>query len=573
MQPAWTRVPGVVLAAVLLLGVVPSALAAGRSDTARVAPRLSVPFAAPDGYVLTVRPGAETALRATGATPLMADAGIWQASAAAGPALAAQLRAQALLVAVDRNEQRQVRATDPLRPEQWALDAIGLPATAPAPSRKILVIDTGLDLSHPDIAGRPAGTTIAANRQDVSGVDGSVEWHGTAVVSTIAAAVDGQNGEGVYPAATIAMWDASRHPMGSCRPSGCIDGSKVIRGLQWAIDHHYDIVSLSLGSSSPIYAEYLAVERAIAHGILVVAAAGNEAQAGNPYEYPAAYEHVLSVGASNPSGTWASFSNVLPTNDLSAPGTEVYAAIARGFDLTSGGTVPVACNPFPGLAQPGWCQVDGTSFATPITAAAAAWVWSARKGLTAFQLADVLRSGARAAPGQTGYDARYGFGLLDVQGALAAKVVPGDLLEPNDDLPMVRGTSGFHRQRAVLRAARKFARITATADFAEDFEDVYRVDLPRGAKKLKLVLRHRSDRTSGADLDVCVYRTTARTVQIKDDRPSRRARLGCSTARGARPDVLTVRLPRGAKRVYVEVLAPERRSSFADRYTLSLTRS
>ena len=504
MQPARIRLSGVTIAVALLATLTSVAHAGTRpgggggpfaDGAARPAARLAVPFGAPDGYLFTVRPSAADTVRATGATPLMADAGIWRVPGSAGAALATQLRASGDLLAVDRNERRQTRAADPLRAAQYAFSTIHLPPTAPAPKRRILIIDTGLDVTHPDIAARAAGTTVIANRQDVTGGDGNVEWHGTAVASTIGAAVNGTGGQGIYPAATIAMWDASVHPIGTCAPGGCIDGGEVVKGLDWAIRHHYDIVSMSLGSSQPVYAEFLAVERAIAHGILVVAAAGNDAQdpiRPNRPEYPAAYEHVLSVAASDSTGSWAPFSNFNATNDVSAPGVGVYAAIAKGFDFAGGGVTPT-CDPLPGVAQPGWCQVNGTSFSAPIAAAAAAWVWSARRGLTPFQLADVLREGARPGHGQVGgFDAHFGFGLVDVTRSLQAKPPTPDVLEPNGDIPMINGKAGFGRaQRAVLRASQRTSHVSASADFAEDYEDVYRVDVPRGAKRLKVALRHR----------------------------------------------------------------------------------
>ncbi len=562
------------LTSVAHAGVRPGGGAGPFADGARPAARLAVPFGAPDGYLFTVRPAAAAAMRAAGATQLMADAGIWRVPGAAGAALATRLSASDDLVAVDRNARRQTRAADPLRAAQYAFSTIHLPPTAPAPKRRILIIDTGLDVTHPDIAARAPGTTVAANRQDVTGTDGNVEWHGTAVASTIGAAVNGAGGQGIYPAATIAMWDASVHPLGSCAPGGCIDGAEVVKGLDWAIAQHYDIVTMSLGSSQPVYAEFLAVERAIAHGILVVAAAGNEAQDPvdpNPLSYPAAYEHVLSVAASDSTGSWAPFSNFNATNDVSAPGVGVYAAIAKGFDVAGGGTP--TCDPLPGATQPGWCQVDGTSFAAPIAAAAAAWIWSARRGLTSFQLADVLRGGARPGKGQSGgYDTHFGFGLVDVTRSLQVKPLTPDVLEPNGDIPMINGKAGFGKaQRAVLRASQRTARVSASADFAEDYEDVYRVDLPRGAKRLKVALRHRGSGRRADDLNVCVWASTVRHVQIEDAR-SVKALLGCSKQKGASSDSLTIKLKRGTRRVYVDVYAP-RTSRFSDRYTLTLSRS
>jgi hypothetical protein len=567
------RISRVTGAVTLVVGLaVPAAQAAEPILTpadAQPVARLTVPFAAPDGYLFTVRPGATDALRAAHATPLMPSAGIWRVGAADGPRLAAALRSRGQLVAVDANARRTIHAADPLRAAQYAFGAIGLPAALPAPSRRILVVDTGLDVTAPDIADRAPGTTVLANAQDVTGDDGDVEWHGTAVYSTIAAAVDGVGGEGLYPQATVAMWDASLHPGTLCQPTGCLDGAQIVQALDWAIRHHYDIVSMSLGAPEPIYSEFLAVERAIAHGVLVVAAAGNEAQVPgpghNPFEFPAAYDHVVSVAASTPDGRWAPFSNYLPTNDVSAPGVGVYATIAHGFDLGA-----ATCSPAPTPLASGWCRVAGTSFATPITAAAAAIVWSERPGLTALRVADVLRAGARRGVGQHGRrDPRFGYGLLDVTRSLTVPAPSPDVLEPNDDIPMVKGTNGFRPERPILRVTRRRGGISALADAAEDFRDVYRADVARTATRLKLVLRHRAGHGALDDLDVCVWKASARSVVFQDDT---RGRIACSKQRGARTDTLTVRLPRGTRRVYLDVHGG-RRTAFAGRYSLAVARS
>jgi hypothetical protein len=195
-------------------------------------------------------------------------------------------------------------------------------------------------------------------------------------------------------------------------------------------------------------------------------------------------------------------------------------------------------------------------------------VWSARRGLSALQLADVLRGGARPGKGQVrDFDVRYGFGLLDVAGALKTKAPAPDLLEPNGDVPMITGRDGFGRpQRAIMRAGQRRARIVASADYAKDFEDVYRVDVAHGAKRLNVSLRH-----PGGDLNVCLYKSSVRNVLL-DTRTTRRSLLGCSTQAGARSDTLSIRLKRGTRRLYVEVYAPAH-GGFAGAYTLTLTRS
>ena len=143
MQPARIRLSGVTIAVALLATLTSVAHAGTRpgggggpfaDGAARPAARLAVPFGAPDGYLFTVRPSAADTVRAAGATPLMADAGIWRVPGSAGAALATQLRASGDLLAVDRNERRQTRAADPLRAAQYAFSTIHLPPTAPARS-------------------------------------------------------------------------------------------------------------------------------------------------------------------------------------------------------------------------------------------------------------------------------------------------------------------------------------------------------------------------------------------------------------------------------------------------------
>ena len=96
-----------------------------------------------------------------------------------------------------------------------------------------------------------------------------------------------------------------------------------------------------------------------AAGTLVVAAAGNSRQNGNPPEYPASLPHVLTVGAVDSNGMPSFFTTGSPHVDLSAPGERIWVA------------VPTLLHP-----PDNYDQFDGTSFASPMVAAAADWVWT-----------------------------------------------------------------------------------------------------------------------------------------------------------------------------------------------------
>ena len=254
------------------------------------------------------------------------------------------------------------------------------------------------------------------------------------------------------------------HPIGTCTPGGCLDGAADRRGARLGdlppLRHRLDVARLA-GRG------LLGVPRRRARDRARHPGRGRRRQrgavaAGRPEPATSSRPPTSTCSASRrptPTGAWAPFSNFLPTNDVSAPGVGVYAAIAQGFDLTDGGQSTPTCDPLPGLAQPGWCQVDGTSFATPITAAAAAWVWSARRGLTRAPAG--RRAARRRSPGHgrrcAASTCRFGFGLLDVARVAEVKAPAPDLLEPNGDVPMVTG------QRRLRQAAARHPAGAASA--------------------------------------------------------------------------------------------------------------
>ena len=98
--------------------------------------------------------------------------------------------------------------------------------------------------------------------------------------------------------------------------------SDVITGIQYAIDHGADIINLSIGGTEPSKMLNDAIQRAYKAGILVVAAAGNDGE--NVYDYPAAYDHVLAVSATDETDKIAYFSNYGADIDLAAPGTRYF---------------------------------------------------------------------------------------------------------------------------------------------------------------------------------------------------------------------------------------------------------
>jgi len=338
--------------------------------------------------------------------------------------------------------------TDPLEPQEWWLAAIGATqAVPPGPGVPITIIDSGTDPTHPEFANRPNTTFLTPQTVGAPG-----EYHGTMVASIAAAPANGVGMVGVYPDAALQIYDAS--------PQGEVSNLEVIADLDAASQHCPAVLNLSLGGATPDPGVHEEILRAVHNGCLVVAAAGNDGTNGNPPTYPADWPHVLTVAASDQTGAVASFSTESAANDLTAPGVGIF------------GAVPLAHDPS------GYETLEGTSFATPIVSAAAAWVWTVRPSLDAGQVADVLRSSARDIPPH-GFDISSGWGLLNIPAALAAPTPPVDPDEPNDDIDQVKPHALFaDGQPALTTTAHASGRIAASLDEQEDPTDIYRIWVP-----------------------------------------------------------------------------------------------
>ena len=274
-------------------------------------------------------------------------------------------------------------------PEVW-------PTTTGDPSVVVAIIDTGVDLGHPDLAGvtvvSPRNETF--NTTDVTDVIG----HGTHVAGTIFARTNNATGiAGIAPNSTL-------------MPIKVLDGagsgffSDVLDGVDWARTHGADVINLSLGGV--LTPEQIALfqptfSAARAAGILIVAAAGNSGD--RLMYYPAGLIGVVSVGAVDASDVEADFSTFNRAVDLSAPGVETLS------------TVPTADDPI------GYERFSGTSMASPHVAGVAALVWAERPGLSVAQLEAVLRASATDL-GTPGRDDHYGSGRVDAAAALIAAV-------------------------------------------------------------------------------------------------------------------------------------------------------
>jgi subtilisin family serine protease len=276
---------------------------------------------------------------------------------------------------------------------------------------KIAVIDTGVDLRQPDIAAKnPQVYSVIhpKNRRDVRDYYG----HGTFVASLAAGSVT--NGEGIAGFGG----DAQLLCVQVAHADGSISDVDEAAGIVYAVKHGAKIINLSLGGLDPSVLETRAVRYAQRHGVLVVAAAGNEFREGNPVEYPAALLQPkgsdgrggsgLSVGASTLKGERAYFSNTGSYVSLVAPGDTVFADLS-GYSDWSRAALPGSTAGIYGFSS-------GTSFSTPEVAGAAALAWAANPALSAQQVATILK---RTASGHGTWNPDLGFGVLDAGAAVA----------------------------------------------------------------------------------------------------------------------------------------------------------
>ncbi len=249
------------------------------------------------------------------------------------------------------------------------LRALDLPkawdVTHGSASVKVAVIDTGV-IAHPDLAGKVTATYNAVTGR--TGVKNVVddEGHGTMVASIVAADTD--NARGIAGAG----WDTDLLVVKVADSHGLINDADVAQGVTWAVDHGAKVVNLSIGG--PVAGTVLkgAIARAVAHDVVVVAAAGNNGTTSR--FYPAALPGVLAVGATTRNGTArASFSEHGSWVDVAAPGVGILGANAAGDGYLTG---------------------DGTSFAAPLVAAIAALVRASRPDLTAARVGSALTATA-----------------------------------------------------------------------------------------------------------------------------------------------------------------------------------
>lgn len=281
----------------------------------------------------------------------------------------------------------QATLNDPYYNQQWYLDRIKADdawTITRGTSLVIAVIDTGLDLQHPDFGGKlwVNRLEIPNNEKDDDNngyVDDYYGWnfyndnnnvddyhgHGTGISSIIAANTN--NGRGV---AGI-NWNARIMTLKALNNAGGGDFDDVSRAIHYAVDNGASVINMSFGSDIDTAILSNAVNYAINRGVPMIAAVGNKGD--NYILYPAAYPQVIAVSSVDKNDQHSDFSNTGNNIDLSAPGDEIVMA-----GLVDGPVGPYVVG-------------NGTSFAAAQVTAAASLVLGRFQGMSASMLESTLK--------------------------------------------------------------------------------------------------------------------------------------------------------------------------------------
>ncbi|MBB6282742.1 S8 family serine peptidase [Geobacillus subterraneus] len=320
--------------------------------------------------------------------------------------------------------ERNYTPSDPGYSKQWHLKKINAPkawdTTKGAGQITVAVVDNGVQTNHPDLAGKIVSpyNVVTGTRSVPAGE------HGTHVAGIIAASINKKGVTGVAPNVKIM-------PVNVFEGEGATSYD-VAYGIVYATDQGANVINLSLGAYAATNYEAAAVQYAASKGAVLVAAAGND----DTYlpSYPAAFEPVIAVSATDGDDFITDFSNYGNYIDLAAPGVNIYST-------------------FPGSSYYG---LHGTSMAAPIVSGTAALVLSKNPLLTRGEVENILRK-STVDRGSKGWDVFYGYGRIDAYKAVRNTPSPLSSLSAAGTFTM----KGNNRTSFSLSAYKKGLKVTA----------------------------------------------------------------------------------------------------------------
>jgi serine protease len=279
-------------------------------------------------------------------------------------------------------------ANDPMSSQQWALHETSFESAWSVSRGKgviVAVIDSGVEGDHQDLKGSVLrGIDFV---QPGLGGNHDPNGHGTNVAGIIAAHVDNDLGiAGAAPGVKIL-------PVRVLDANGGGLASNVAKGIIWAANHRARVINVSLGGGKDT-GIHLAIQYAVSKGDVVLAAGGNNGEAGNAPMYPAAYPDTIAVAAVNSDLSHPGFGNTGRYLDISAPGVGI---------VSLWGSSPTA-----------YADATGTSMATPYASAEAALIIAANPWISAARVTQILEGTAT----HLGPRMLFGHGLINPSAAV-----------------------------------------------------------------------------------------------------------------------------------------------------------
>lgn len=257
--------------------------------------------------------------------------------------------------------------------------------TLGSPDVIVAILDDGFDLDHPDLKNQIlfSYSTASATSEDD---------HGTHVAGIVGASMNNSaDGTGIAPNTALMPIDVFEGELAY--------NSDIIEGIYAATQFGADIINMSLGNYTFSTVFNDAIQYAHRNGVVVIAAAGNDASA--KAHYPSGYTNVISVGSTDRDNRISTFSNYGNDQDIVAPGRGIYSTLKNGS----------------------FGSMSGTSMASPVVAGVAALVKANEPNLTNTEIAERLYATAKDL-GSPGKDVVYGNGLVDAGAALMIMDIP-----------------------------------------------------------------------------------------------------------------------------------------------------
>jgi len=252
---------------------------------------------------------------------------------------------------------------------QWGLHKIQAQnawnITAGNPNIVVAVVDNAFETAHPDLAGNlVTGRDVSDNDNNPNPPNANFD-HGTHVAGTVASSTN--NGIGIASIGyNVSIMPIKATPDNGS-PSSIFHGYE---GITWAADNGADIINMSWGGSGYSSTEQNIINNAASQGAVLVAAAGNSNSSST--HYPAGYNNVISVAATDINDNKASFSNYGSWVDISAPGVNIKSTVPFGS----------------------YGNKSGTSMASPLVAGLCGLVLSANPSLSPAQVESCLKTSA-----------------------------------------------------------------------------------------------------------------------------------------------------------------------------------